>query len=109
VLGLEERWHSKTTRYLGADLGLKPELRKHQLIRANPCSSVANYHSSSVVQNPRVSRLKSLELLYRSGMIDAHRLQQRMDALLSFTSHAQCRQWRRRMVLKFGCLSEDDI
>lgn len=56
-----------------------------------------------------VSRLKSLELMYRSGMIDAHMLQQRMDALLSFTSHAQCRQWRRRMVLKFGCLSEDDI
>ena len=56
-----------------------------------------------------VARLKSLELLYRSGMIDSHSLQQRMDALLAFTSHAQCRQWRRRMVLKYGCFSEDDV
>jgi hypothetical protein len=56
-----------------------------------------------------VARMRVMEGEYVEGLIDRYRLQRRMDALLSFTSHASCRSWRRRVVADCSLLSEDDI
>lgn len=53
-------------------------------------------------------RLKSLELSYDTGNIDALTLQQRTDALLAFTRHADCLRWRQRVVNALGCTENAD-